>query len=311
MIIVSGGAGFIGSHTVDELLELRMDVCVIDNFYSGSPENLRGYEKLRILNVDIRDFNSIFEGIKGEVEGIIHLAAIVSLDEARANPKLAFETNFLGTLNMLELARKLDVGRFVYASSVAVYGEPVYLPIDESHPLKPANLYGLSKLMGEQLAMSYMEEYGIDVVALRYFNVYGPRMRSGPYSGVVHIFITSLLRGEPVRIFGDGDQTRDFVYVKDVAKANVKSLFSNVKGAFNVGTGVETSINELLSLISDLLGVRAEVKYESPRKGDVRRSRASAEAIREAIGWTPEVGIREGLKRTIEWYRRSVDVLNG
>jgi UDP-glucose 4-epimerase len=293
MIIVSGGAGFIGSHTVDELLELRMDVCVIDNFYSGSPENLRGYEKLRILNVDIRDFNSIFEGIKGEVEGIIHLAAIVSLDEARANPKLAFETNFLGTLNMLELARKLDVGRFVYASSVAVYGEPVYLPIDESHPLKPANLYGLSKLMGEQL------------------NVYGPRMRSGPYSGVVHIFITSLLRGEPVRIFGDGDQTRDFVYVTDVAKANVKSLFSNVKGAFNVGTGVETSINELLSLISDLLGVRAEVKYEPPRKGDVRRSRASAEAIREAIGWTPEVGIREGLKRTIEWYRRSVDVLNG
>ncbi|MEM0017195.1 MAG: GDP-mannose 4,6-dehydratase [Candidatus Korarchaeum sp.] len=301
-VIVTGGAGFIGSHTVDELLKIPdVDLIVLDNFHSGSPGNLRSSNRVRVLNSDIRSLDP--PELSGDLLGIVHLAAIVSLDEAYLNPKLTLETNVIGTLNALEMARKLDSAKFVYASSVAVYGEPVKLPIDESHPTNPSNLYGLSKLMGEQVAMRYMEDHGIKVVSLRYFNVYGPRMRSGPYSGVIHRFITALLRGDAVRIFGDGRQTRDFVYVEDVARANVMALLSGAKGVFNIGTGVEVSIRELLDLLCETIGVKArDVKYEAPRKGDIRRSRASYKAAKESLGWEPRVSLREGLERTVKWY---------
>lgn len=305
-MVVTGGAGFIGSHTVEELLRIpELDVIVVDNFHSGTPENLRRSERLRVMSSDIRRLEGLELG-SGDLEGIVHLAAIVSLDEARLNPRLAVETNVLGTLNMLEIARRLDVERFVYASSVAVYGEPVAIPIDESHPTRPSNLYGLTKLMGEQLAMRYMDDYGIGVISLRYFNVYGPRMRGGPYSGVIHRFVSALMRGEAVRIFGDGSQTRDFVYVEDVARANVSALTCGARGAFNIGTGVETSIRELLELLCDLMGASPrEVIYEPPRMGDVRRSRASYEAAKTSLHWEPRTSLREGLRRTLEWYKGS------
>lgn len=300
--IVTGGAGFIGSHTVEELLKVpELSLIVVDNFHSGSLDNLRSSERVKLVNSDVRKLDDLELGSE-EVVGVVHLAAIVSLEEAYSNPRLALETNVIGTLNALELARKLDVASFVYASSVAVYGEPIRLPIDESHPTDPSNLYGLSKLMGEQLAMRYMEDYGMSVTSLRYFNVYGPRMRSGPYSGVIHRFITALLRGEAVRVFGDGNQTRDFVYVEDVAEANVRALLSRRRGVFNIGTGVETSVNELLAIICELLGVEARVIHEPPRKGDVRRSRASCEAAKSLLGWEPKVSLSDGLRSTIYWY---------
>lgn len=299
--IVTGGAGFIGSHTVEELLRVpELSLIVVDNFHSGSLDNLRRSERVRVVNSDVRKLSDLELGSE-EVVGVVHLAAIVSLEEAYSNPKLAIETNVLGTLNALELARKLDA-KFVYASSVAVYGEPMKLPIDESHPTEPSNIYGLSKLMGEKLVKRYAEDYGLETVSLRYFNVYGPRMRSGPYSGVIHKFITALLRGEAVTIFGDGSQTRDFVYVQDVARANAMALLSKAKGVFNIGTGVETSINELLALLCELLGVEAQVIHELPRKGDVRRSRASLEAAKSSLGWEPEVSLADGLRKTIYWY---------
>ncbi|MCS7102312.1 MAG: NAD-dependent epimerase/dehydratase family protein [Candidatus Korarchaeum sp.] len=302
-VVVTGGAGFIGSHTVEELLRIpEVEVIVVDNFHSGSHKNLKSSGRVRVLNSDIRALNDLKLDPR-DLLGVVHLAAIVSLDEAYSNPKLTLETNVIGTLNVLEMARKLDTRRFVYASSVAVYGEPVKLPIDEDHPTNPSNIYGLSKLMGEQLAMRYMQDYGIEVISLRYFNVYGPRMRSGPYSGVIHRFITALLSGGTVRIFGDGSQTRDFVYVEDVAEANVRALLSGAKGMFNIGTGVETSIKELLSLLCEVIGVTAhDIKYESPRKGDVRRSRASYEAAKVSIGWEPRTSLKKGLERTVRWY---------
>lgn len=302
-VIVTGGAGFIGSHTVDELLKLpEVRVIVLDNFRSGSRSNVPECPRVSLVNLDLRKLEDPALSFFDEVSGVIHLAAIVSVEEAYMNPRLTIETNVLGTLNALELARKLDA-KFVYASSVAVYGEPQKIPIDESHPTIPVNIYGLSKLMGEQLAMRYSEDYGLGVVSLRYFNVYGPRMRGGPYSGVINKFIEALLRGEPVRIFGDGDQTRDFIYVEDVARANVKALFSHAKGIFNIGTGVETSVKELLAVISRTLGKEArEVIWEPPRKGDVRRSRACYEAAQTHLGWRPEVSLEEGLRRTLNWY---------
>jgi UDP-glucose 4-epimerase len=204
---------------------------------------------------------------------------------------------------MLELSRKYCVKRLVFASSVAVYGEPQYLPIDEEHPKRPNNLYGLTKLFSEELLWLYRRDYDLRPVALRYFNVYGPKMRPGPYAGVIYKFITSMLRGERPVIYGDGRQTRDFVYVYDVAEANLRALKSRYVGALNIGTGRETSILDLYLKISDILGVKVEPLWEPPRPGDVRRSRARIELARESIGWSPKVTLEEGLKATIEYYK--------
>jgi len=322
-VLVTGGAGFIGSNTVAKLVELRSrglvgadEIIAVDNFYSGSPSNLddvRG--SVAVVEADVRRPEQLEEAARGRgVDRILHLAAIVSVEEAYENPRLAFETNVLGTLNALELARRLDAVRFVYASSVAVYGEPVEVPIRESHPTRPVNLYGLTKLMGELLALQYSRDYGLDVVCLRYLNVYGPRMRGGPYGGVVYKFVSALARGERPVIYGDGMQTRDFVYVEDVADANVRALFAELSGGsrvLNIGTGRETSIIELLRIISGILGVEARPEFRPPRRGDVRRSVADITLAREVLGWEPRTSLEEGLRRTVEWFVRSHGVAVG
>lgn len=312
-VILSGAAGFIGSATLEVLLGKYSKVVGIDNLYSSALSNVRNLletGKLIFIEVDVSDFESLWEKIRymvnGEnVEGIVHLAAIVNVAEVHVNPRLALKVNVIGTQNMLELARLLDVERFVFASSAAVYGEPQYLPVDESHPLTPTNLYGLSKLMGEQLVMRYGDDYGIKPIILRYFNVYGPRMRPGQYSGVIYRFIKSLVnRNKPV-IYGDGKQTRDFVYVYDVAKANLKGLESKYVGVLNIGTGVETSINKLYELICNTIGVDLEPLREKPRPGDVKRSVADISKAREFLGWSPDTSLEEGIKKTILFYRRN------
>ena len=311
MVVLTGGAGFIGSATLEELLR-RSDVervLVVDNMYSGSFENiahLLSDERTKFLYLDIAKPRSI-EVIKRVVAGdddvvVLHLAAMVSIDEVRENPSRALEVNVVGTLNMLELARQVDAKKFIYASSVAVYGEPQYVPIDEHHPRNPVNLYGLTKLMSEELLRRYYIDYGVSYVALRYFNVYGPRMRRGPYAGVIHKFITALLRRRPPTIYGTGEQTRDFVYVYDVAEANVRAIDTSFVGEINIGSGVETSINDLYREICRLLGINIDPVYAPPRPGDVRRSLASIERARQVLGWSPRTPLREGLRKTIEWY---------
>ena len=238
----------------------------------------------------------------GDVEYIVHLAAIVNVMEVYENPRRALDVNVRGTLNILELARRLDVDRLVYASSVAVYGEPKYLPIDEDHPTDPANLYGETKLMGERLLWHYARDYGLHPVALRFFNIYGPRMRPGPYAGVVYKFITALLEKKQPVIYGDGNQTRDFVYVGDAAEAVARALRASYSGPVNIGTGTETSIRRLYKTICSIIGYCPKPRYEPPRPGDVRRSRASIKLAMEKLGWNPVTSLEEELKKTIRYY---------
>ena len=304
-ILVTGGAGFIGSHTVDLLLAKGYNVIVLDNFKSGSMSNLSHVlrnENLEVVEGDIRD-REIVNEIMRKVDGVIHLAAIVSVDEAISDPRTTFQTNALGTLNLLEAARKFDIEKFVYASSTAIYGEPKYLPVDEDHPTQPTNPYGASKLAGEAFVLAYNWTYGMKTVSLRYFNVYGPRMTSGPYAGVIAKFISAALRNEPLIIYGDGSQTRDFIYVTDVARANLAALKSSETGVFNIGTGRETSINELARIILNLTESECDIKYVDWRPGDIKRSVADINRAINLLNWRPETELIAGLKSTIMFFR--------
>ena len=302
-VVVTGGAGFIGSNLVKSLCSEGYEVVVLDNFSYGG-RRVEG-SKIRVVKGDIRDEGVVTTALR-DVDYVIHLAAIVGVTEAREDPLGAFDVNVKGTLRLLEASRRLGVEKFVYASSVAVYGEPLYLPIDEAHPLNPKNVYGATKLAGEALVSAYGEEYGIPTVALRYFNVYGPNMRSGPYAGVISRFMESGLRGEPLTIFGDGSQTRDFVYVEDVVRATLRALGEGIRGVYNVGTGRSVTILELAELVMKVVGRKLKVIYGPPRPGDIKHSRADiSKAIRE-LGWRPEIPLEEGLRLTLEHFKSSL-----
>lgn len=302
-VLVTGGAGFIGSWTAEELVRGGHKVIVLDNMSSGSEANLsRVAGEVIVVRGDVRERHLIESVVKDHSpDALIHLAAVVSVDEVAEDPVKGFENNVLGTLNVLEAARELGVGKVVYASSAAVYGDPVRLPISEDHPLRPLSVYGGTKLAGEALATSYAGNYGMEVVVLRYFNVYGPRMRPGPYSGVVRKFIEAVLAGEPVTIFGDGEQTRDFVYVEDVARANAAALKPGVSGVYNIGTGEPVSVAGLARAVMEVAGVEVPVKYGPPRPGDIRHSYADIRRARDGLGWEPRTGLAEGLRKTIEF----------
>lgn len=311
VVLVTGGAGFIGSHVAETLALKGYDVVVLDDFSSGSMDNLRGIQggRVSVVRADVSEepqgLRERLRGLRpGDLEGVMHLAAVVSVEEARADPGRALRVNVMGTYSVLELARILDAGSFVLASSVAVYGEPRYLPLDEGHPLEPVNLYGETKLMAERILWSYTRDYGLRGAALRIFNVYGPRMRGGPYAGVVHRFITALLRGEAPVVYGDGEQTRDYVYIGDVVDAFIRALERRVTGPINIGSGRETSVNQLLELVCRLLSIRCPSPQRAPpRPGDVRRSRASTGKARELLGWRPKTTLEEGLLETISYYK--------
>jgi UDP-glucose 4-epimerase len=306
-VVVTGGAGFIGRHTVRLLSSSGCEVIVLD--IAEPPSGPQWPEKkVAYWRVDVGDWDRLWprlSELRGSIDAVIHLAAVVSVEEARRRPREALRVNVAGTLNMLEAVRLLDTPVFVYASSAAVYGEPREIPVGEEHPREPANLYGDTKAMGEMLVERYSSDYGIRGVSLRYFNVYGPGMRGGPYAGVIHAFITRLLESKPPIIYGDGGQTRDFVYVEDVARANLYAIQSSAaKGPINIGTGRETSINSLYQMVCRLVGYCPPPLYAPPRPGDVRRSAARIEKARSLLGWEPRVSLEEGLRATIEWYRR-------
>ncbi len=309
-VIITGGAGFIGSTTSELLVSEGYFPIVLDNLYSGSLDNISKILKLKkgiLIKVDISNFNDVKDRAKGVIKdssGIIHLAAMINLEEVTKNPQRSLEVNVIGTLNMLELARKYDIERIVYASSVAVYGEPKRLPVNEDHPKRPTNLYGLTKLYGERLLWLYRDLYGLRPIALRYFNVYGPRMKPGPYAGVVYKFIISLLKSRSPIIYGDGNQTRDFIFVDDVASANLSALKSNYVGALNIGSGNETSINKLFYLINKLIESNVSPLRAPPRLGDVRRSRADISLAKEKLMWSPRTSLEKGLEITVNYYKQ-------
>ncbi len=309
--LVTGGAGFIGSHIVRTLLEQGSDVRVLDNFSSGKRENLAGLaeqfsgSRFEVLEGDLRDRAIVQAAVRG-VEVIFHEAAFVSVPESMEKPGLCFDVNVAGTASLFDAAREAGVRRAVVASSAAVYGESDAWPLKETTPTQSLSPYAASKRTDEIYAQLYTQAMGLDVVALRYFNVYGPRQRpDSMYAAAVPIFVRRLLDGKPVTVFGDGGQTRDLINVRDVVRANlVASEHPNAPGGvFNVCTGQETRLLDLLEVLYDLFPGAPEPVFAEPRAGDIYRSVGSPEFTARTIGFESRVSLDEGLRETVAWMR--------
>ncbi len=306
-VLVTGGAGFIGSHLVDALLARGDAVTVLDNLSNGSMENLKNHTNnpaLRLIQGDIRDAKAI-ENAVADVDGIIHEAAIISVPLSIKDPDLAHSVNAGGTQALLNASLERGVKRFVYASSCAVYGEQAKLPISEDAPPNPLSPYASSKLVAEQSCRTFNELEGLETVCLRYFNVYGAR-QTGEYAGVMTKFMERLRANQPPMIYGDGEQTRDFTYVGDVVDATLLALERNgVAGkTLNVGTCRTTSINELCKIFLRLTGKTGlKPTYEAPRSGDIRHSQADIAKIRKLLGYDPKVSIEQGVEKLLRAYK--------
>jgi UDP-glucose 4-epimerase len=301
-IVVTGGAGFIGSHVVELYVSRGHDVIIVDNFATGKRENL--HPKARFVEVDIRDPKA-GDLIRSEKPDVVnHHAAQMDVRKSVADPIFDAQTNILGTINLLAASREAGVKKFLFVSSGgAAYGEQEIFPAPETHPTWPVSPYGVSKRSGELYAHFFMAEYGLQFVAMRYANVYGPRQDPHGEAGVVAIFSGKMLRGEPVTVNGDGLQTRDYVYVGDVARMSQLALETDATGPVNVGTGVETDVNELAALILDAAKSKSEVRHGPAKSGEQKRSVVDIRRAADVFKWKPEVSLREGLARTVEFFR--------
>lgn len=305
-VLVTGGAGFIGSNLVAELVRKGCEVTVLDNLFSGYINNLDPYPSVKFIEGDVRDMMVVEEAVNGS-EVIFHLAASVGNKRSIDNPLEDAGVNVLGTLNILEAARKNGVKKIVVSSSAGIFGELKTIPIREDHPIEPDTPYGCTKLCEEKLSLAYSKLYPIEVICLRYFNVYGPNQRYDAYGNAIPIFVFRMLRGEPLYIFGDGEQTRDFVYVKDVVRANILAAESEgVSDAFNIGSGASVTVNELIRIITGYSDNDCQVVHTSKRPGDVLNSLADISMAAGAIGYTPSVSLEEGLRNYIKWARFEV-----
>jgi nucleoside-diphosphate-sugar epimerase len=305
-VLVSGGAGFIGSHLVDKLIEQGHYVYALDNFSTGKMSNLsevKGSKNLEIIRSDIRRISASLIAKLKRVEGICHLAAMADVRASIDNPILTSDVNVMGTLRVLETAKTLKVKRVVFASSAAVYGLAEEFPIDEEMKMAPISPYGASKAACELYCRAFEESTGVETVSLRYFNVYGPRQTAGQYSGVIAKFAGNLLRGEALEIFGDGSQSRDFVYVDDVVDATIRALQRKLESrAFNIASGVEITISDLSEIMQTLVEKHSSVRFLSPRPGDPHRGLADIKRARIELEYNPRTSFKDGLAKTIEWY---------
>jgi UDP-glucose 4-epimerase len=305
-VLVTGGAGFIGSNLVRLLLSEGDDVTVLDNLSSGYAENLQGLTQVRLVEGDVRNAELIDELARSK-DVIYHLAASVGNTRSIEHPIDDSEINVIGTLRVLEAARHGGVRKVVFSSSAGIFGELKTLPIREDHPVEPDSPYGASKLGAEKLCLAYAKLYELECVCLRYFNVYGVRQRYDAYGNVIPIFAHRMVHGQPVVIFGDGEQTRDFVNVRDVARANMLAGRSRgVSGAFNIASGTSITINRLVELLTSSSDITPTVEYGPPRKGDVRDSLADVSAAGAAIGFVPTVQLEEGLREYMTWAKTAL-----
>lgn len=301
--VVTGGAGFIGSNIVARVLADGNAVTVLDDLSSGFRSNLPDHPAMRFVEGDVRDEAAVTDAIAG-AEVVFHLAASVGNKRSIDHPILDAEVNVIGTLRVLEAARKVGVRKVVTSSSAGIFGELRTLPIREDHAVEPDSPYGASKLCGEKECLVYAKLFGLEAVCLRYFNVYGPNQRFDAYGNVIPIFVFQMLRGETLTIFGDGEQTRDFVNVADVVQANLRAAATpGVSGAFNIGSGTRISINDLVRRLEAAAGIRPQVVHGPPRPGDVRDSLADISAARQALRFEPAVGIERGLPEYVTWAR--------
>jgi UDP-glucose 4-epimerase len=301
--LVTGGGGFIGSNVVRLLHAEDVVVRVLDDFSSGHRENLDGLDGVEIVAGDVRDAAAVDAAMR-DVDVVFHLAASVGNARAIEHPIDDSEINAIGTLRVLEAMRRAGVRRIVYSSSAGIFGELKHLPIREDHPLEPASPYGVSKLAAEKMCLAYAQLYELDAVCLRYFNVYGVNQRYDAYGNVIPIFTHRLLAGMPLTVFSDGEQTRDFVNVADVARANVLAArASGFSAVFNIASGTSVTINALVELLGDAAGVEPAIEYGPPRPGDVRDSLADISAARDAVGYKPHVSLEDGLAEYVAWMR--------
>jgi UDP-glucose 4-epimerase len=299
--LVTGGAGFIGSNLARLLIDEGSDVIIYDNFSSGYRRNVEEIPAAQIIEGDIRDAERLAGAMRG-VDRVFHLAASVGNTRSIEHPIEDSEINVIGTLRVLDAARATGVRKIVFSSSAGIFGELKHLPIREDHPVEPDSPYGASKLAAEKMCLAYAKLYDLEAVCLRYFNVYGVNQRYDAYGNVIPIFAYRMLRGEPVTIFGDGEQTRDLVNVRDVVRANfLASEARGFSGAFNIASGEVITINSLVELMSDVSGIRPTVEHGPPRKGDVRHSRADISAAHEAFGYAPTVNLNVGLREYMSW----------
>lgn len=305
-VLVTGGAGFIGSHIVDKLLQAGHRVAVLDDLSTGRRENLPRGVHLYPQSLLDPGLSDLFEEVEPEV--VFHQAAQVKVSRSLSDPAFDARTNIEGSIRLLEACRATGTRKVVYASSAAVYGEPLTLPLPEDHRLAPLSPYGLSKLTVERYLALYYSLYGLKYAVLRYANVYGPRQDSSGEGGVVAIFAARAVRGKPLVIYGDGTQTRDFVYVEDVAEANLLAAREDLPGQLvvNVGGGKECSISELAATCARLAGCDLPRIHQAARPGEIKRSALDNRRAREVLGWQPRTPLSEGLRRTLDWYREQV-----
>lgn len=303
-VLVTGGAGFIASHIIDALLGSSYDVVVVDNFSTGRRENLNSDAKLYEVDIRSERLRSVFQSERPDF--VIHQAAQASVVKSIAKPLEDGSSNIDGTINVLQNCAAHEVGKVVYASTAAVYGDPQFLPINESHQLNPMSPYALSKLTAERYIKVFAELYGLNYTILRYANVYGPRQAPHGEAGVISIFIDKLLSDQGIDIFGSGQQTRDFVHVTDVATANLAALSGGDRLIANVSTGTKTTINELVSLIEQVVGKEATRQYQPGRSGDILDSCLDNTAAKCSLNWNPNVTLEVGLRQTVEFFRTNI-----
>lgn len=304
-ITVTGGAGFIGSHLVDRLIEDGHTVQVIDNLYTGNKEFV--HSKAQFIELDIRDpkLYSVLEEFRPDY--IFHEAAQTEVSTSMSDPMLDCDINLMGLINLLNAAVKLDVKKFLMPSSAAVYGNLDTLPLNEEMIGNPSSFYGLTKLTTEHYLRIYHEAFGLPYLCYRYSNVFGPRQGNGGEGGVISIFAKAIVQGSPIIIYGDGKQTRDFIYVDDVVEANILGMQHQVTGIYNVSTGISSSVNLLLDEFRNISGKDIEVVYDKPRLGDIRDSVLATDKSEKELLFTAKYNLHDGLIKTYEYFKTVED----
>jgi UDP-glucose 4-epimerase len=305
-ILITGGAGFIGSHIVDRLVQEGYEVVIVDNLSTGKRKNVN--RAARFYRCDIRSRWWLERVFRRERPAIVsHHAAQMDVRRSVLDPKFDAEVNILGMLNVLRQAVKYGVRKMIFASSGgAVYGEPESLPVAESHPIRPASPYGISKAVGDEYLRYFRDADGLDYVSLRYGNVYGPRQDPSGEAGVVGIFAQKMLRGEQPIINGNGRQTRDFVYVDDVVEANMVAITRAAHGIYNVGTGKESTINELFAMLAGLINPSVREVHGPEKRGEQMRIALDASRLNRELDWESKISLKDGLARTVEYYRKTL-----
>ncbi|BAQ13890.1 putative UDP-glucose epimerase [Clostridium botulinum] len=304
-VLVSGGAGFIGSNLVDKLINLGHNVCIIDNLSTGNINNVNKKAQLYINDILDPNVSKIFEKEKFDI--VYHLAAQIDVQKSITNPIFDSNVNVCGTINIINNCVNYNVKKIVYSSSAAVYGHPEYLPIDEKHGIMSISYYGLSKYTAEEYIRVFSNLNNLDFTILRYANVYGIRQDPKGEGGVISIFMNSLFKKQPLYIFGDGSALRDYIFVEDIVEANIAALSSGSKDRFNIGTGVYTSVKELAENMIDIVDLKCNIEYTPARKGDITNSYFNISKAKDKLNWIPKFSLKDGLKKTIEYYKNNLE----